>query len=83
MSFCGSCRGDTNTQYLRDHGVSIWDEWATEDGDLGPLYGAQWRSWPTPDGRTIDQLTQVVESIKVRPNSETSLGLCMESVVIA
>lgn len=66
-------RGDTNTQYLRDHGVSIWDEWATEDGDLGPLYGAQWRSWPTPDGRTIDQLTEVVESIKVRPNSRRLL----------
>ncbi len=66
-------QGDTNTQYLRDHGVSIWDEWATEDGDLGPLYGAQWRSWPTPDGRTIDQLTEVVESIKVRPNSRRLL----------
>ncbi len=66
-------QGDTNTQYLRDHGVSIWDEWATEDGDLGPLYGAQWRSWPTPDGRTIDQLTKVVESIKVRPNSRRLL----------
>ncbi len=66
-------QGDTNTQYLRDHGVSIWDEWATEDGDLGPLYGAQWRSWPTPDGGTIDQLTEVVESIKVRPNSRRLL----------
>lgn len=66
-------QGDTNTQYLRDHGVSIWDEWATEDGDLGPLYGAQWRSWPTPGGGTIDQLTEVVESIKVRPNSRRLL----------
>ena len=66
-------QGDTNTQYLRDHGVSIWDEWATEDGDLGPLYGAQWRSWPTPGGGTIDQLTEVVESIKIRPNSRRLL----------
>jgi len=66
-------QGDTNTQYLRDNGVSIWDEWATEDGDLGPLYGAQWRSWPTPDGGSIDQLTGVVESIKVRPNSRRLL----------
>jgi len=66
-------QGDTNTQYLRDNGVSIWDEWATEDGDLGPLYGAQWRSWPTPDGGSIDQLTEVVESIKLRPNSRRLL----------
>ena len=66
-------QGDTNTQYLRDNGVSIWDEWATEDGDLGPLYGAQWRSWPTPDGSSIDQLTEVVESIKLRPNSRRLL----------
>ena len=66
-------QGDTNTQYLRDNGVSIWDEWATEDGELGPLYGAQWRSWPTPDGASIDQLTGVVESIKVRPNSRRLL----------
>ena len=66
-------QGDTNTQYLRDNGVSIWDEWATEDGDLGPLYGAQWRSWPTPDGGSMDQLTEVVESIKVRPNSRRLL----------
>ena len=66
-------QGDTNTQYLRDNGVSIWDEWATEDGDLGPLYGVQWRSWPTPDGGSVDQLTEVVESIKVRPNSRRLL----------
>ena len=66
-------QGDTNTQYLRDNGVSIWDEWATESGDLGPLYGAQWRSWPTPAGGSIDQLTEVVESIKVRPNSRRLL----------
>lgn len=66
-------QGDTNTQYLRDHGVSIWDEWATENGDLGPLYGAQWRSWPTPNGAVIDQLSEVIESIKVRPNSRRLL----------
>jgi len=65
--------GDTNTHYLRDHGVSIWDEWATEDGDLGPLYGAQWRSWPNPDGGVIDQLTEVLEAIKARPNSRRLL----------
>ena len=64
-----------NTQYLRDNGVSIWDEWATEGGDLGPLYGAQWRSWPTPDGGAIDQLTEVIESIKVRPDSRRLLVL--------
>ena len=61
--------GDTNTQYLRDHGVSIWDEWATEDGDLGPLYGAQWRSWPKPNGGVVDQLTEVIKAIKARPDS--------------
>ena len=66
-------QGNTNTQYLRDNGVSIWDEWATEGGDLGPLYGAQWRSWPTPDGGVIDQLTEVIESIKVRPDSRRLL----------
>ena len=66
-------QGDTNTQYLRGHGVSIWDEWATEEGALGPLYGAQWRSWPAPDGRMIDQLTEVVDSIKVRPDSRRLL----------
>ncbi len=62
-------RGDTNVKYLHEHGVSIWDEWADENGDLGPVYGKQWRSWPTPDGRNIDQLSQVIEQLKTNPNS--------------
>ena len=62
-------QGNTNTRYLRDNGVTIWDEWATESGDLGPIYGYQWRSWPVGDGRHIDQLTQVIEQIKQRPDS--------------
>src|SRR3989338_2550511 len=57
-------RGDTNVKYLKDHGVSIWDEWADENGDLGPVYGAQWRSWPAPDGRSIDQISQVIRTIR-------------------
>ncbi|WP_137165778.1 thymidylate synthase [Salinimonas lutimaris] len=61
--------GDTNIGYLKEHGVKIWDEWATEEGELGPVYGAQWRSWPTPDGTTIDQIAQVVEQIKTNPDS--------------
>ncbi|MBA4608692.1 thymidylate synthase [Aeromicrobium sp. Marseille-Q0843] len=61
--------GDTNTQYLRDNGVTIWDEWADDQGDLGPIYGYQWRSWPAPDGRHIDQLKAVIEAIKADPNS--------------
>jgi len=65
--------GDTNVKYLQDHGVTIWDEWAGENGDLGPVYGHQWRSWPTPDGRTIDQLSQVIETIKNNPNSRRML----------
>ena len=65
--------GDTNTAYLREHGVKIWDEWATETGDLGPIYGAQWRSWPAPDGRTIDQLIEVITQIKARPDSRRLL----------
>lgn len=62
-------KGDTNIGYLNDHGVSIWDEWADEAGELGPVYGAQWRSWRAPDGRTIDQIANVVESIKTNPDS--------------
>jgi len=61
--------GDTNTAYLRDNGISIWDEWSDENGDLGPVYGHQWRSWPTPDGQTIDQLAKVIEQLQVDPDS--------------
>ncbi len=62
-------QGDTNIRFLRDNGVSIWDEWADEDGDLGPVYGYQWRSWPTPGGGSIDQMSNVVEQIKNNPDS--------------
>ncbi|MGB8603334.1 MAG: thymidylate synthase [Rhizomicrobium sp.] len=62
-------RGDTNVHWLQDHGVTIWNEWADEKGDLGPVYGAQWRSWRTPDGGTIDQIADVVEQIKKNPDS--------------
>jgi len=65
--------GDTNTAWLRDHGVSIWDEWATEDGDLGPVYGAQWRSWPTRDGKSLDQLAYVLDCLRNRPDSRRIL----------
>ncbi len=61
-------KGDTNIKYLKDNGVSIWDEWADENGDLGPVYGAQWRSWQTADGRTIDQIANVIERIKTNPD---------------
>lgn len=62
-------QGDTNIGYLKDHGVSIWDEWADEHGDLGPVYGKQWRAWPTTDGRVVDQIRWVVEEIKRNPDS--------------
>ncbi|GAB1045746.1 MAG: thymidylate synthase [Shewanella algae] len=62
-------KGDTNVTYLRENKVTIWDEWADEAGNLGPVYGAQWRSWPTPDGGHIDQITQVIEQIKAQPDS--------------
>jgi len=62
-------KGDTNVKYLHDNGVTIWDEWADENGDLGPIYGYQWRSWPAPDGRHIDQIGQVLEQIRNNPDS--------------
>jgi len=62
-------KGETNTRYLKDNGVTIWDEWADEKGNLGPVYGYQWRSWPAPDGRHIDQISQVVEQIRANPDS--------------
>ncbi len=62
-------KGDTNIKYLHDNKVTIWDEWADEDGNLGPVYGHQWRSWPTPDGRTIDQISRAVELINNNPDS--------------
>jgi thymidylate synthase len=66
-------RGDTNVKYLQEHGVTIWDEWADENGDLGPVYGKQWRSWPTADGRNIDQLSQVLAQLRSNPNSRRIL----------
>jgi thymidylate synthase len=66
-------RGDTNVSYLHEHGVSIWDEWADEHGELGTVYGKQWRSWPTQDGRNIDQLSRVIEQLKSNPNSRRIL----------
>jgi thymidylate synthase len=62
-------RGDTNIRYLRENGVSIWDEWADDQGELGPIYGYQWRSWPAPDGRHIDQIAEVIERIRREPDS--------------
>lgn len=62
-------KGETNIKYLKDNGVSIWDEWADENGELGPVYGSQWRSWPTPDGRHIDQISQVLNQLKTKPDS--------------
>ena len=61
--------GDTNIKFLKDNGVSIWDEWADEDGELGPVYGHQWRSWPTPEGKTIDQISNLINQIKNNPDS--------------
>jgi thymidylate synthase len=66
-------RGDTNVTWLQERGVTIWDEWADDNGDLGPVYGYQWRSWPTPDGEHVDQIAQVVESIRRDPDSRRHL----------
>lgn len=62
-------QGDTNIQYLKENGVSIWNEWADENGDLGPVYGYQWRNWPLPDGNHVDQISEIIETIKNKPNS--------------
>src|SRR6266513_1204475 len=62
-------RGDTNVRYLREHGVTIWDEWADDQGELGPVYGYQWRSWPRPDGGHIDQISAVIREIEINPTS--------------
>ena len=62
-------KGSTDNNWLKERGVSIWDAWATEDGDLGPIYGKQWRSWVAPNGETVDQITEVIEQIKAKPNS--------------
>ena len=62
-------RGDTNVKWLRDRGITIWDEWADDNGDLGPVYGYQWRSWPTPDGRHVDQIARLVDGIRTNPDS--------------
>lgn len=66
-------RGDTNIAYLKQHGVSIWDEWADANGDLGPVYGKQWRSWPTPDGGTVDQISELLAQIRATPDSRRLL----------
>ncbi len=65
--------GDSNIAYLKDNGVSIWDDWANEDGDLGPVYGVQWRSWPTPDGGSIDQISQIMQQLRETPDSRRIL----------
>ena len=66
-------RGDSNVRWLQDHGVTIWDEWADDNGDLGPVYGVQWRSWPTPDGHHIDQIGQALETLKSNPDSRRNI----------
>ncbi len=66
-------RGDSNVKWLQERGVTIWDEWAAEDGELGPVYGVQWRSWPTPDGRHIDQISRALETLKTNPDSRRNL----------
>lgn len=66
-------RGDSNVRWLQDRGVTIWDEWADDNGDLGPVYGVQWRSWPTPDGQHIDQIAQALETLKTNPDSRRNI----------
>ncbi|GAA1073043.1 thymidylate synthase [Tsukamurella spumae] len=66
-------RGDSNVRWLQDNGVTIWDEWADADGELGPVYGVQWRSWPTPDGRHIDQISTAIETLRTNPSSRRNI----------
>ncbi len=73
MNCCGFLKGDTNVKYLQDHGVRIWNEWANENGDLGPVYGKQWRSWERRDGSTVDQIVRAIDLIKNNPNSRRIL----------
>lgn len=75
-------RGDTNIAYLNAHGVKIWDDWADENGELGPVYGAQWRSWPAPDGRHIDQITQLVRQIRENPSSRRHIVSAWNPAVV-
>lgn len=75
-------RGDTNIRYLKENGVSIWDEWADENGDLGPVYGSQWRAWETADGRTIDQIRQVIDGLRSNPDSRRHLVSAWNVAVI-
>lgn len=75
-------QGETSIRYLQENGVSIWNEWATTDGELGPVYGAQWRSWPAPDGRSIDQMAQLVEQIRRRPESRRLIVSAWNPAVI-
>jgi thymidylate synthase len=74
--------GDTNIKYLRDQNVHIWDAWANEKGDLGPVYGAQWRAWQTPDGRRVDQIIQVIEQIRTNPNSRRHIVTAWNPAVL-
>src|SRR5574343_37955 len=74
--------GDTNIAYLKEHGVSIWDEWADENGDLGPVYGYQWRSWPAPEGRHIDQISNVVEMIRRNPDSRRLIDRAWNTALV-
>lgn len=75
-------KGDTNTSYLKEHGVTIWDEWADKEGNLGPVYGSQWRAWETPDGRHIDQIANVIDSIRNNPHSRRHIVSAWNVAVI-
>ncbi|MDA7742170.1 thymidylate synthase [Francisellaceae bacterium] len=74
--------GDTNAAYLQENGVRIWNEWALEDGDLGPVYGKQWRAWETPDGRNIDQISEIINTLKTRPDSRRMLVCAWNPAVL-